>query len=197
MDTFTVVPGRGWILRLVGRNALVRSADRVEAFLIAIAVLLAMCAMPVAAAMGTAVYEARSTFYADQALHRHVVDATAVSDSETTVRPNSIEFDVDARWKFDDTYHVQRVQSEQPLAVNDEFEIWVDDGGAVVSAPKPPGQAGRDAVGAAVLGWFGAVLVLAGVCGVVHQRVNRARLADWDREFKALVDGRGQERRES
>lgn len=197
MDTFTVLPDRGWLLRLTGRNALVRRADRVEAFLIAIAVILALCAVPVAAAMGTAVHEARSGFYADQALHRHVVEATAVSDSETTVRPNSIEFDVDARWKFDDTYHVQRVQSEQPLAVNDEFQIWVDDRGAAASAPGPPGQAGRDAVGAAVLSWLAVVFVTAGVCGVVRHRLNRVRHADWDLELQALVDGRGQGRRQS
>lgn len=197
MDTFTVLPSNGWLVRLTGRNALVRRTDRIEALVGAMAVMLVLCAAPIAAALGTAVHETRSEFYADQARHRHVVEATALSDSETTVRTNSIEFDVDARWKFDDVYHVERVQSAVFVKVGDRFQTWVDDQGAAASAPAPPGQAGGDAVGAAVLSWLGVVFVTAGACGVVRHRFDRERHADWDREFEALIDGRGQERRQS
>ncbi|MCP9271000.1 Rv1733c family protein [Mycolicibacterium arenosum] len=197
MDTFTVLPRIGWVACLTGRNTLVRRSDRVEALIGAMAAILVLCAAPVSAALGTAVHETRSEFYADQLRHRHIAEAIAVSDSETTVRTNAIEFDVDARWRFDDTYHVERVRSQAFVKVHDRFQIWVDDEGAAVPAPPPPGQAGREAVGAAVLSWLGVVFVMAGVCGAVRHRLNRVRHANWDREFEALVDGRGQERRQS
>lgn len=197
MDTFTVVPRVGWIARLTGRNELVRGSDRVEAVIGTLAVVLVLFAAPMAAALGTAVHDTRSEFYADQLLHRRVVEATAVSDSETTVRTNAIEFDVDARWMFDDTYHVERVRSPEFVKARDRFDIWVDDAGTAVPAPPPPGQAGRDAVGVAVLSWLGVVFVTASVFGAVRHRLNRVRHAHWDRELETLVDGRGQERRQS
>ena len=60
METFTLAPVGGWIVRAFGRNPLVRTSDRIEALLLILAVAVALAAAPIAGAIGTAVYEARS-----------------------------------------------------------------------------------------------------------------------------------------
>src|SRR6478752_1325809 len=177
MDTFTLLPAHGWLARLTGRNALLRRSDRLEAFAAVVAVILAICAVPIAAALGTATHDARLQFYVDQARHRHHEVVTAVSDSVTTVRPNSVEFNVDARWNAGGTDYVERVESPGPMKAEEQFQIWVDDSGAPATAPRPPSQAAQEAVGAAVVSWLGVFFVVAGMFGVVRHQVNRARHA--------------------
>ena len=53
MQTFTIGLGRGWWVRLLGRNPLVRSSDRIEVMVLSLAVLLTVVAVPVAGAIGT------------------------------------------------------------------------------------------------------------------------------------------------
>ena len=60
MQTFTIGLGRGWWVRLLGRNPLVRSSDRIEVMVLSLAVLLTVVAVPVAGAIGTSVYDART-----------------------------------------------------------------------------------------------------------------------------------------
>jgi hypothetical protein len=81
----------GWIVRAFGRNPLVRTSDRIEALLLILAVAVALVAAPIAGAIGTAVYEARSHAYVERATSRHTVTAIAVEDSVTTVRPYTID----------------------------------------------------------------------------------------------------------
>jgi hypothetical protein len=56
--TFTVDPIR-WplVVRLRGRHPLVRATDRIEAAALVVAVVLASIALPIAGAVGTAVYD--------------------------------------------------------------------------------------------------------------------------------------------
>jgi hypothetical protein len=55
METFTLAPVGGWIVRAFGRNPLVRTSDRIEALLLILAVAVALAAAPIAGAIGTAV----------------------------------------------------------------------------------------------------------------------------------------------
>ena len=53
METFTLGWGRGWLVRLFGRNELIRGNDRLEACCATLAVLVVIIALPVSAAWGT------------------------------------------------------------------------------------------------------------------------------------------------
>ena len=64
-------------MRAVGRNPLVRLSDRVGLLLVLLAFVASMIAAPVEEALGTAVYEANSRRYAEQAQTQHTVTATA------------------------------------------------------------------------------------------------------------------------
>ena len=74
MQTFTIGLGRGWWVRLLGRNPLVRTSDRIEVMVLGLAVLLTVVAVPIAGAIGTSVYDAHTRVYAEEAQTRHQVD---------------------------------------------------------------------------------------------------------------------------
>ena len=68
MDTFTVrLPRWPILLRLLGRDPLVRTTDRIEALVLVLAVVVSLLAAPIAAAVGTAVYDSSRHVYAEQA----------------------------------------------------------------------------------------------------------------------------------
>jgi hypothetical protein len=90
MQPFTIGFGRTWFLRAWGRNELVRSTDRWQAWVLSVAVTLAVIALPIAAALGTAVHDARLATYTEQAHDRHVVSATVVSETATILHGNPV-----------------------------------------------------------------------------------------------------------
>ena len=89
MDTFTLDWGRSWTIRAFGRNPLVRFSDRVEAVVLVLVFATALAVIPVAGAIGTAVYESRARLYTEQAQTRHTVAATAIEDSTIIVEQDA------------------------------------------------------------------------------------------------------------
>jgi len=85
MDTFTVrLPRWPILLRLLGRDPLVRTTDRIEALVLVLAVVVSLLAAPITAAVGTAVYDSSRHIYAEQAHTRHTVTATVTRTVRTT-----------------------------------------------------------------------------------------------------------------
>ena len=85
MDTFTVRSPRWLVVRLFGRNPLIRISDRIEALVLVLTVVVSLLAAPIAAAVGTAVHDSRSHLYAEQAQTRRTVTATVIdSPAEAT-----------------------------------------------------------------------------------------------------------------
>ena len=80
MQTFTIGVGHRWWTQVFRRNPLVRRSDRIEVLVLGFAVLLTVVAIPVAGAIGTSVHDARTRIYAEEALTRHEVIATAIED---------------------------------------------------------------------------------------------------------------------
>ena len=83
MQTFTIGLGHRWWTQVFRRNPLVRPSDRIEVLVLGFAVLLTVVAIPVAGAIGTFVHDARTRIYAEEALSRHEVTATAVGPAPT------------------------------------------------------------------------------------------------------------------
>lgn len=98
MDTFTIEPRRNLLIQVLGRNPLVRRSDRIEAWSVAAAALILAVATPFVCALGTSLHDSRSRAYADEALHRHMVTATATERGEMIVEPNIISYIAKARW---------------------------------------------------------------------------------------------------
>ena len=92
-DTFTVrLPRWPILLRLLGRDPLVRTTDRIEALVLVLAVVVSLLSAPVAAAVGTVVHASSRQLYAEQAHTRHSVAATVtdVPASQEILRTSTI-----------------------------------------------------------------------------------------------------------
>ncbi|CAN5664465.1 hypothetical protein BH09ACT8_BH09ACT8_15160 [soil metagenome] len=191
MVFFTLGWGRSWLTRIFGRNALVRANDRVQALVTALTVVTAIVAIPLAVAFGTSMKETRSTAYAQQALNRQPVIATALENSTLHAQVYTQTFTVRARWAAGGAVHVGSIPVPEMVHPGDRLEIWADGSGDYVKAPIDPRQAVVDAVGSAVLTWMAfASMLAAGVYGL-HRKLLHSRSSQWDRELDALVGNDG------
>ncbi|HYO02960.1 MAG TPA: hypothetical protein VET27_14235 [Mycobacterium sp.] len=189
MQTFTIDLGRSWFLRMFGQHPLIRTSDRIEALAFVVAVMVAVIAVPVAAAMGTAIHDTRSRVLAEEAQSRHMVTATAVADSDAIAHANSVEVNVRARWNVFGSNHVEVVPVTSGVKAGERVDVWVDERGNQVAAPSPPGRAGQEALGAAVPMWLCVAGASASFAMLSRRRLNRTRYAEWDRELQTLSGG--------
>ena len=98
LETFTVRLPRWPIFGLFRRNPLLRASDRIEALVLALAVMVSLLAVPVAAAVGTAVHDSRRDVYAQQHHTRHLVTATITDDTAAQNISRTNTATMAARW---------------------------------------------------------------------------------------------------
>jgi hypothetical protein len=189
MQTFTIGIGRNWFLRSCGRNELVRSSDRLEAWVLCIATTLAVIVVPIAAAFGTAVHDSRLQMSTEQARDRHVVTARVLADSRTLVHGDTVSFNATAEWNAANGNHVDAVSTPEKAVPGDPVDVWVDEHGNQVTAPTPASAAAEYAVGAAGLMWLVVVATLFGAWALIRRGLDRARFAEWDRTLADFLDG--------
>jgi hypothetical protein len=190
MDTFTVrLPRWPFAQRLFGRNPLIRLSDRVEALVLVFAVVVSLLAAPMAAAAGTAVYDSRSTFYAEQAQNRRTVTATVIDDSAAR-NPPTKTMTARARWFAAGAEHTGEVKARKTMKPGDSIEVWVDQDGAQVG--RPIRSAADEAVAAALAIWWCVAIAAAALLAGTRAIINRARHARWQHDFDDLAgDGHG------
>jgi hypothetical protein len=185
------LPRWPFVLRLFNRAPLVRSIDRVEAFAVALAIVVAVLAVPISAAVGTAVHDSRSHLYAEQNDTRHPVSArvSAVPDSRPLSRTGTITVPVE--WWHGNTHRTGRLQTQSTVAAGDSVDLWVDADGAQVLPPTSPSRAVVEAVTAAVGIWLGVAAGAALLSVVVQFGCDCIRSTRWQHDLDSLVDGGG------
>jgi hypothetical protein len=191
METFTIGIGHHWWAQVFRRNPLVRHSDRIEALLRGFAVVLVVVAIPVAAAIGTSVHDARTRVYAEESRSRHQVTATAVERGDVIVQHRRLSFTARAKWSASGRDHTDVVNWTGRAEVGDRQSIWVNDAGAAVNPPSPPRRAVGEAVTIATLVWFGVAVVAAGLAYLVGRWLDRWRYAQWDNHIKAFRANQG------
>lgn len=186
LETFAV-PARmpGPLGRLFGRNPLVRTTDRVEALLLVLAFAVSILALPLAAAVGTAVHESRARVYAEQAQTRHQVVATITGESDGRRNLSSPTVTAPARWVAAGAEHTGMVAVPRAVKPGDRVDVWVDEQGSPVSKPMFSALDEAVAVGAAF--WFGVVTGAVALFGLARILLDRSRHAGWQRDFDRLV----------
>jgi hypothetical protein len=188
MQWFTMAWWRWRLAQARGRNPLVRTSDRIEVAVIALAVAVSLFSLPVAGAIGTAVHDDRAHVYAEQRQDRHLATATATADSMATPRgPVAIH----ARWQFGDVENAGALTSDTPVKEGAPVDIWVDGNGRHVSAPAPSWQAGVDATAAAVAIWLSVCAAGALLVALVRRWLMHTRYAGWNRDIAMLVHDDG------
>jgi hypothetical protein len=83
MENFSIRPMTWPVLRLLSRSPLVRTTNRVEAAVAALAVLLVVIAAACAGVIGTMIHDTETQNYREQARTRHVLVARAVDDDKS------------------------------------------------------------------------------------------------------------------
>lgn len=191
MEGFTIGLGNHWWVRAFGRNQLVRRSDRIEAVVIGLAVAVIIAAVPVAGAAGTSVHEDRTRVYAEEALTRHPVSATATEDCAIVVQGRQIVFVAEATWNDAVHFHSGMLAWPDCPKVGNSQTIWIDRDGKYVTQPSPPSRADSEAAVAAVAFWLGSAAASAALVSLVRCWLAGRRYAAWDRELGALHDNGG------
>ncbi|MGX9787611.1 Rv1733c family protein [Mycobacterium sp. MMS18-G62] len=187
MDTFTVrLPRWPVLLRLAGRDPLVRTIDRIEALVLVLTVAVSLIAAPIAATVGTAVYDSSRRTYAEQAHTRHTVAATVtdVPASQQILRTGTTT--ASARWAAAGAEHTGTVEAQSTTKTGDTLEIWVDANGAQAPAPAPTSRAAAEAAMGALVIWISAAAIAATLFTVTRAVCDRIRFTRWQYDLDNL-----------
>jgi hypothetical protein len=194
MLAFTLDPRRWWIARLLGRNPLLRGADRLEALLILVVIVGWLLVAPITGAVGTAIYDGRHRLYAEEALTRHRVNAMVVEGNTTTTAGYLAPAYVQAVWPAVGGERTGSFPYYTAAKSGDRLSIWVDADGNQVPPPTPTSQAASDALLGGLSILLGATAVTALVLSLMRYCLDRIRDTQWERELRAIKDYDGPRR---
>ncbi|MCV7199338.1 Rv1733c family protein [Mycobacterium angelicum] len=189
-DALTVDPHTWLIVRIVGRNPLLRRADRIEAFVIVLALVVSLVAIPVAGVVAASVYSARWRSYDQQAQTRHTVTATVVNATVTLDRESN-QAVVQAKWSVGADERSGSFEHRSPVKSGDRIQVWVDSAGNLTPPPIPTWRAVGDAVLSAMTVLLVVGLAVSWLRGAVRSRLNRTRDAQWEHEIACLEEHGG------
>lgn len=190
LETFTIGLPRWTIFALFRRNPLLRTSDRIEALAMAVAVMVSLLAIPVAAALGTAVHDSQRDVYAQQHHTRHLVTATITDDTAAQKISRTNTVTMAARWSAAGAEHTGAVTAQSATEPGDHVAIWVDDNGELIDEPTSTSRAGVDAVTAALFMWAGVTTAAALLVAGIQAVCGRIRAIRWQHGIDTLV-GRG------
>jgi len=192
MQWLTVAWWRWRLAQVRGRNPLVRTSDRIDVAVMALAVVVSLAVIPFALAIGTAVHDENARTYAAQQHDRHKVVATATADSTGGAgNPKGPVAVVSARWQVGDVENAGAFTWDSPVKDGSDMDIWVDRNGRQVGPPAASWQAGVDAAVAAVGMWLAVTAAAALLVAAVRLGLRRARYAGWNRDMVSLVHDNG------
>ncbi|WP_134661401.1 MULTISPECIES: hypothetical protein [unclassified Amycolatopsis] len=187
---------RWWHMLVPGRGSVARPSDRFQSGLLLVAVLVALAAIPFAAAAGSELYATQKPVSAEQVAQRSKATAVLLADGlATTVSGRSgvvaNSAPTDAVWQAPDgSRRVGKVAADEGARRGDQVTIWVDRAGNPVPPPLTAAAVLVDAVCATLGLWVSVCLLLALVYGGTVFALNRHRLAEWQREWDAEQEKR-------
>lgn len=188
MEAFAVPVPRRLFVRLFGRNPLIRNTDRLEALILVFAVAMSLIAVPIGAAVGTAVHDSRSRLYAEQVQTRRPVTATVTGESHPRRNLESPAVTAPARWFAAGAERTGDVAAPLTAKIGDDIEIWVDDRGLPVA--RPLDTAREEALAFAVATWWGVSLLTVALFARARITLDRLRYNRWQQSFDRLVERR-------
>lgn len=175
------------VMALCGRHPLVRVTDRFEAVALLLVMVVALCTLPIAGAVGTAVYDSARQRHAASSEDRQAVEAT-IGETTTAGRPlPGVKTPVTAHWSIDGVEHSGTVRATTGQ-VGDVALVWVDESGAQIAAPPSAASAAAEGVTSALLVWVSAITAAALLYLLVRWLAQRVRWARWEHALDQLTD---------
>jgi hypothetical protein len=151
-------------------------------------VTVSLIAVPISAAVGTAVHDSRSRIYAEQVQTRRPVTATVTGDSHPRRDLESPTVTVPARWLAAGAERTGDVTAPLTAKIGDDIAIWVDDEGLPVA--RPVNTARNDAVAFAAATWWAMSLLAVALFARARITLDRLRYDQWQQSFDRLVERR-------
>jgi hypothetical protein len=164
----------------------------VEFWLLITLVLLAMLAVPVAAALGSEENASLQRRSVQEMSSRYPARATLLADAPlgySGPRSEVVRGDgrVAATWRTrDGADRSGRVLAGAGARAGSEVEIWLDGAGDPVPAPLTPVQAAGSAVTLAAFGWFLHLGLLAVIFWLARLLLDGLRYARWARDWQRV-----------
>jgi hypothetical protein len=185
---------RWWAACAFGRTPLARTADRIQARAIVVAMVLSIAVIYPAVSVGHLGYAVRSHTIAAEAAGRHAVEATALGDSiadPAQTESASTTFLAHVRWTAQDVMHDTTTKVDQPVKAGEQVRIWLDEQGKVTTAPLTDVDARIDAIGTAALLWLTMAAFIGAAMTGLWSVLGRGRNREWDRSLRELVGNGG------
>jgi hypothetical protein len=131
------------LAQALGRNPLVRTTDRIETLVLAVAVVLSLAAIPVSAATAVEVHDKRVRTYAAEAQARRPVVANIIGTKakDTHLRAAAVQ----NRWPLGGGPQAEPLRGPAPTSIGDHRQTWLNRHGEHVAPPSPSWRAGVDA----------------------------------------------------
>jgi hypothetical protein len=186
-ETFAIGLPRWPIFELFRRNPLLRASDRIEALATAVAVMVSLLAIPIAAAVGTAVHDSQRHAYAQQHHTRHLVTATIIDDTAAQKISRTNTVTMAARWSAAGAEHTGVVTTQSATKPGDHVTIWVDNNGALTDEPTPTTRAAADAVTAALVTWSAVTAAAAILLAATRAVCDHIRAIRWQHAIDNVV----------
>ncbi|MGV0741505.1 Rv1733c family protein [Mycolicibacterium sp. XJ870] len=178
---------RWWVLRALGKNPLVRPADRVEALTVVVAMAAIVLVIPFAIGVGVDVYGNSLRAAADQAQTRVPIKAT-VTEDPIPVADETGGTIVDIKWTAAGTQHTGVIRPSHSVSKGDQVDVWVDAQGRRVPPPISPSTATAYGASTAAAVWLGTVVLCGIVIAAARRLLNRFRAQAWSAELHVLLD---------
>jgi hypothetical protein len=189
MESFTLRWPRVRVLSGLGQNGLLRISDRVESIATVLVILIAVIALPVAAAVGTSAYGRMSMADVEYAASIHQTEASVVGVGRPEVAAiYEVEYSTSVQWNAGGRSHAATVEWTERVRAGDHIMVWVNDDGDLAQAPAPVDQAARYSIATAIVLWSAVVGLSAGALCLLRWRLDVGRLANWERELETLAD---------
>lgn len=174
-----------------GDSPLVRRWDRVESRLLLSIAVLAVLTVPLFAGIGATVYSHQLAIVADQHASRSPATAVLLENApvatQRLIRGNPATAEVRASWvSASGVHHEVKVPVRYGAVKGTAVNIWLDANGDLTSPPRTPRDAAAVATYTTVAAWLACVVALAAIYLGLRARLNRARYADWERDWRRI-----------
>ena len=177
-----------WLVNALSRNRLARASDRLEACAVLLVLAVALLAIPVAQRVADETYADRMQQISRQQQSRHSIEAIATEDSGSPA-PRRFGSLVTVRVEWGEGVHHRSevVTSPSFVKAKTPVTVWLDDSGAVVSAPDREVDAQKVATARAWASWVGIVGLCVLMAFAIRRWLDRSRAASWRRELHLMA----------
>jgi hypothetical protein len=186
-------PYSAWLQCLAGSNPLLRRGDRIQARVLALAIIVAICAVPMCIVPARTHQAAVLSRAEAQVRTLRSVDAVVLPPVTTTSpsRMPSASRTVRVKWKAAFEDRTADVRTREIARPGDHLRIWLDAHGDPTAAPLSRSDAASQAVAYGVAIWVAVASVCALLYMLTRRILDRHRFTAWEHEWRRLSTSDG------